>query len=209
MGQKVKIVIFLLIFIFAAGCNSPGEEDGDHLAYINANEDSEYENTIRDLNLGVLFDFNIELPYANETMVSLWVQGYLNGEEMDADDLASIRFGNFPEEEAEERLGFGLLNPDHQTFFLYTPSGTAGPHFPENNPVITTEDTFSTWEYAISEEPTGLSEGEATVLAAFRQTKGESMRSGYDYNSPGGLQEAINDYDVVLLLMIEVEREEF
>ncbi|UTR10463.1 hypothetical protein MM300_21770 [Evansella sp. LMS18] len=209
MRQKIKLVTFLLILIFAAGCNNPGEEEGDYLAYITASQDSEYENTIRDLNLGVLFDFNIELPYAEETMVTLWVQGYKNGEELEADELANIRFGNFPEEEVEGRLGFSLLNPDNQTFFLYTPGGTAGPHIPENNPVITDENTFSTWEYAIGDERLDLSEGEARVLAAFRQTKGESTRSGYDYNSPGGLREAINDDDVVLLLMIEVKREEF
>lgn len=64
--------------VFNVGCSSQNSNN-NKIAYISANPDSKYENTFKELHLGILFDFKLKLPKADKSWVDIWVEGYSNG----------------------------------------------------------------------------------------------------------------------------------
>src|SRR5699024_11873153 len=61
---------------------------------ISVSEESTYENTFIDLNLGVLFDFNLHLPHADHRWIKIWVEKYENGKK----DTEPLKIGRHTSE---------------------------------------------------------------------------------------------------------------
>lgn len=49
------------------------------IATIQVNSNSEHMETLEDLNLGVLFDFDFKLNEADKTWVNIWIEKYEDG----------------------------------------------------------------------------------------------------------------------------------
>lgn len=106
MKKYFNTSLSLLCFvIFISGCSSTSS----HLPTISFNEDSEYLKTFSDLNLGILFDFHMTLPNADQNWVNLWVERYDEGTKEDH-PIAQLSYGDSPNNLEEGRLGFGLNN---------------------------------------------------------------------------------------------------
>jgi hypothetical protein len=130
--RNYLIVCSILVTILGSGCSN----SDDKTATISVNSDSEYVNTCKDLNLGILFDFDFTLPNADKSWVNLWVERYNNGTK-ETQPLAQLSYGNSPNEVDEGSMGFGMINPDtdETMVFLYGPEVRTQPQIIERNPL--------------------------------------------------------------------------
>lgn len=195
----------MVTFLLIIGCsNEPKPHANEKIAYISVNENSQYEKTFKDLHLGVLYDYHLKLPQADKTWVTIWVEGYKNGEKMEPFHVEELSYGNYPDPIVEAPMGFGIINTDAEKplFFLYSSDASIPPHEVEN--VLNQEGVRgSLWDYAIGKEVVALESGETRVLGGYRQFK-ESFRP-YDYQDNDQITQMINEDMTVLLLKIKVE----
>ena len=191
--------------IFIAGCNDETKNSNKgKIAYVSTNVNSKYESTFIELNLGVLFDFNLKVPNADKSWVNIWVEGYSNGKAVEPFPLRQLSYGLSPKQVEEGHMGFGIINPnsDEPQLFLYSSGASMTPRGIENNFLI--KSGISSWDYAIGSKPVGLESGEEMVLAVFRQGKG-ALRAGYDYQELDSINKMINEDKTVLLLKMRVD----
>jgi hypothetical protein len=184
----------------SAGCSNNDKRDAPT---ISINQDSDYEQTFNDLNLGVLFDFDFYLPHADERWVNLWVERYQDGKK-DPEPLAELSYGNSPEEVDEGRLGFGMINPDSKDtmVFLYGPGISTQPiPIAENQ---SDPSTLRTSEFTIGKEEEALKLGKTIVLAVYRESGAESIRP-FDVKDEESVKRVIQEDKTVLLLKLKVE----
>jgi hypothetical protein len=184
----------------SAGCSNNDKRDAPT---ISINQDSDYEQTFNDLNLGVLFDFDFYLPHADERWVNLWVERYQDGKK-DSEPLAELSYGNSPEEVDEGRLGFGMINPDSKDtmVFLYGPGISTQPiPIAENQSDLS---TLRTSEFTIGKEEEALKLGKTIVLAVYRESGAESIRP-FDVKDEESVKRVIQEDKTVLLLKLKVE----
>ncbi|WP_099159250.1 hypothetical protein [Virgibacillus ndiopensis] len=198
----VIIISFLLSFI--NGCSSE-EEVG--VAYISIDEDSGYRSTFKELNLGKVYDFEFKLMQADKSWVTIWVEGYRNGEKIKPIHLTNLSYGLSPNKVDDGHLGFGIINPQNKNplFFLYAPGVNLQPHQIEND--ILDSKMAGTWNYAIGDEETKLELGKTRILGAYRQVE-KSYKSSYDFDDPDAVKQMIKEDKTVLLLKIKVEEKE-
>ena len=188
----------LSILIVSSGCAISDEEK----ITIEVNSESEYVDTFDDLNLGVLFDFNIKLPNADKSWVNLWVERYIDGE-LESEPLTQLSYGNSPNKVQEGHLGFGMINTsaeDDMLVFLYGPSVRTNP---ERIVKEAKSGVFSGTDYAIGNDKVELELGETKILGVYRETAG-SMRT-FDYQDDDSINQMIQQDDEVILLKIKVE----
>lgn len=190
--------VLSFFFIFVAGCSHSNEEQ----ATISANVDSAYTNTFKDLDLGILYDFNLKLPNADKSWVNLWVEKYQDGE-MEVEPITELSYGNSPNKVEEGHLGFGMINPDTKDplVFLYGPSVRSHPSIMKKEP---NTDVITSWDYAIGDEKVELELGETKTLAVYRESKGNSMRT-VELQDEDSVKKMIEEDGMVLLLKIKVE----
>lgn len=203
MGRdNLKRSIIFLFFIISTlilisiGCSNK------HEPTISAKLNSEYENTFKKLNLGVLFNFDFYLPSADKRWVNLWVERYINGKK-DSQPLTQLSYGNSPTDVDEGSLGFGMINPNSADtlVFLYGPGVSKQPKLIEKE---LRTNIISSWDYAIGKEKVELILGETKLLAAYRETGSNSIRT-IDLQDEESVNRMINQDDMVLLLKIKVE----
>jgi len=183
------LLIIVLPIFFNTGC-SRENISSNKAAYVAVNVDSEYEKTFKDLNLGILFDFNLRVPNADKSWVNIWVEGYSNGKPIEPFPLTQLYYGLSPNKEEEGQMGFGIINHNSKDpqIFLYSSGAKTNPESIGNNFFI--ESGVSSWDYAIGSEAIGLEYGEELVLAVYRQGK-ESLRTGYDYQDVKAINQMI------------------
>lgn len=202
LKKNYCIINFILFFILilSTGCTNTSVD----VATISVNSDSEYVNTFEDLSLGILFDFDFTLPNADKSWVNLWVERYIDGEK-ESQPLVELSCGNSPNEVAEGHLGFGMINPNSEDtlVFLYGPAVSIHPSIIESEPKT---DVFSAWDYAIGNEEVELDLGETTILAAYRETESDSIRT-VDLQDEDSVNEMIKQDNMVLLLKLKIEEE--
>lgn len=121
---RTMMVTLLSTLMLLSACS----KQADEVATISANPDSDYIKTFTDLNLGVLFDFNLRLPQADQRWVNLWVDRYVDGE-LDATPALELFFGHSPDSLVEGHVGMGLLKSaaDSPLLFLYSPGASISP----------------------------------------------------------------------------------
>lgn len=205
MLKRIRAISYLAIFLICLGCSEKAKSE-ENIAYISANKDSTYTKTFKDLNLGILYDFNFRLTEADTSWVTLWVEGYKNGEKTDPFRLIELSYGLNPDKLVEGKLGFGIINPrseENASFFLYSPNVYTDPQAIEN--ILNSEGVVGrTWSFAIGEEELDLEPEESKILGVYRET-GNSVRT-YDYQDINQITQMINEDKTVLLLKIKVER---
>ncbi|WP_085523717.1 hypothetical protein [Tuberibacillus sp. Marseille-P3662] len=195
-------IVFAFILIIGVGCSSKTSKD-DHIAYISSNTNSDYVNTFKDLNLGILYDFDIEQPHADKSWVTVWVEGYRNGEKMDPFHLTEFSYGLSPKQKQSGHLGFGIISPNKTpSLFIYAPPGMQSPHKIKNN--IAFSKGISMWDYAIGDGKEALDAGETEILGVYRQAK-KSLET-FDLQSEDAIKKIIKKDKMVLLLKIKVEK---
>jgi hypothetical protein len=174
------------------------------IAYISSYTNSEYEKTFKELNLGILFDFNLKLTKADKSWVNLWVEGYSEGKALEPFHLTELSYGLSPNKTEEGRTGFGIMGPnsDEPQIFLYS-TGIGQQPVVVNN--FFKKTAGSSWNYAIDSEAIGLELGEEKILAVYRQEDDNTMRAGYDYEDQASIDEMIKENKRVLILKIKVE----
>ncbi|MBB6217761.1 c-di-AMP phosphodiesterase-like protein [Anaerosolibacter carboniphilus] len=128
------LLIIAIILVLNTGC-SIKNSDNNKIAYISSNADSEYENTFKELQLGILFDFDLRLPNADKSWVDIWVEGYSNGKAVEPFPLTQLSYGLSPKKVEEGKMGFGIINPNSKEtqFFLYSSGVRTSPHSIDNN----------------------------------------------------------------------------
>ncbi|KMJ57452.1 hypothetical protein AB685_15650 [Bacillus sp. LL01] len=169
---------------------------------ISINENSEYETTFNELNLGVVMDFDFHLPDADKRWVNLWVERYKDGKK-DPESLTHLSYGSIPSDSEEGNLGFGMINPNAEDtmVFLYGPGVKVQPskidkEFKTN--------MISTWDYAIGKGKVKLELGKTKILAAYRESDSDTV-STVDFQDMESVERMIEQDDTVLLLKIKVE----
>lgn len=175
------------------------------IATIQVNSNSEHMETLEDLNLGVLFDFDFKLNEADKTWVNIWIEKYEDGKKVD-EPLEQLSYGLSINKVDEGNLLFGMINPDKEvrSIFLSAPNVSTGPKIIEN---LKSPDSFEAWDYAIGDEKLELKYGKTYLLAVYRQSKGSEVRTGYDYQNEQELQDLINEHNIVCLLKIKLEED--
>lgn len=204
MSRKKLVKLFLIIafvMLLTTGC-SRIIGNTDKMAYISSNTESDYKKTFEDLNLGVVFDFDLMLPAADKSWTEIWVEGYRDGELIEPGRLADLSFGISPNQVEKGNMGLGILNPnsDVMQFLLYSPGAVMKSEIREDN--IFTGSGGSTWDYAIGNSTVELDSGEEKVLAVYRQV--ENQLRTYDYQDSESLNKMIKEDQIVLLLKIKV-----
>lgn len=190
--------IFFIFLVIGTGCMNSSKDK----ATISVNSNSEYVQTFKDLNIGILFDFHFKLPNADKSWVTLWVERYRDGKK-ESEPLTQLSYGNSPNEVEEGRLGFGMINPNsaESSVFLYGPSVTIPPSMIEKKDKAK---TLSTWDYAIGDEEVELEIGESKILAVYRETESNSM-STVDLLDEESINRMIDEDNTVLLLKLKIE----
>lgn len=204
MGKRFLLVI-ITAMIFNVGCSRENSNSNSNkIAYISSNADSKYENTFKELGLGILFDFNLKLVKADKSWVDIWVEGYSNGEPVEPFPLTQLSYGLSPVEVEEGQMGFGIINPNSNEplYFLYSAGVRINPMSIQDNFLM--KGTVSSWDYAIGSETIGLEAGEEKILAVYRQGE-KALRAGYEYQDVDSINEMIKEDITVLLLKIKVE----
>ncbi len=196
------LLAMLIIIFITTGCSS--ESTSSNIAYISANAGSKYEDTFKELNLGVLFDFNLKLPRADKSWVKVWVEGCNEGKAVKPFPLKQLSYGLSPQKTEEGHMGFGIINPNSNEpqLFLYSSGASVSPEKIRNSLLV--KSGVSSWGYAIGREPVGIEPGEEKVLAIYRQGEG-SLRADYNYQDIKSINEMISEDIAVLLLKIKVE----
>ena len=204
--MKKTNFIFCAILVFTlivnSGCTRSTKLN-DTMATISPNQDSKYVKTFEDLHLGILYNFDFRLPEADQRWVTIWVDSYKDGKK-EPHPLATLSYGRSPNQLEEGELGFGIINPNSNDtlLFIYAPGITASPQKIESNnlPNVT-----SGWQYAIGDEKTELNLGETKILAAYRQSFKDSMKT-YGFLDEETVKQMVKEDDRVLLLKIKIEK---
>ncbi|WP_112180374.1 hypothetical protein [Paraliobacillus zengyii] len=190
--------ILSFILIVSTGCTNTS----DKVATISINADSEYVNTFEDLDLGIVFDFDFTLPNADNSWVDLWVERYIDGEK-ESQPLTKLSYGNSPNEVEDGHLGFGMINTKSEDtlVFLFGPDVRNHPSIIEKTPKT---DIFINWDYAIGNEEVELEIGKTKILAVYRETERNSIRT-VDLQDEDAVNEMIKQDNMVLLLKVKIE----
>lgn len=179
------------------------KDSKDSVATISIQPESERTNTLKQLNLGELFDFDFKVNRADETWVTVWLERYTNGKQQ-AEPMLELSYGNSPNKTETGNMGFGIIHTDDANrplAFLYAPNVATTPQSIEK---VRSEGTFNGWEYAIDEGKVELNIGETYLLGAYRESKGNSIRT-YDLQDEKQVKKMIQDDKTVLLLKVKIE----
>ncbi|GAA0339446.1 hypothetical protein GCM10008967_32210 [Bacillus carboniphilus] len=200
--KKYILFISLSVVMLITSCTK-NDNHNSVAPTISINQDSEYANTFKELNLGILFEFNFYLPNADKRWVNLWVERYKEGNK-DPRPLTELSYGSSPKEVTQGRLGFGMINPNlnDTSVFLFAPGVSSPPSLIEKelNPNI----KISTWDYAFGQDEVELELGETYILAAYRETERNSIKM-IDLQAKDSVDQMIKRDDMVLLLKIKVQ----
>lgn len=204
--EKIIIILALVIgLLFSISCETININENKTVAYISRNNESNYEKTFNELNLGKIFDYKYKLDNADKTWVRLWVEGYENGEKIDPNPLSSYNYYLNPNKNSEEgKLGFGIIDSSNKnsSIFFYSPSSTIHPidldfNFNENSNIYT-------WRNAINDETYKIKKGEEIILAVYREIKGNELVH-YDYQKSDSIKKIISEDSKVLLFKFKID----
>ena len=201
MFFPVFVLVLLILMNCLWGCTS---EKSTKIAYISANDNSHYQTTFSELNLGLVRDYQLMLPNADKSWVTIWVEGYRDGEKVGIAPLAELSYGLHPEKVSKGSMGIGIIRTGQKEYvFLYAPGVSMGP---TELDVSLMDSGISGWEYAINNEQIGVETGKTVLLGAYRH--GEQSIRTYDLQDEGSVEEMIKEDKTVLLLKIRVDEQE-
>lgn len=195
-------VIVSLLLLSGVGCVRDPDTERNEIAYVSVNTKSTYQKTFEELDLGLIFDYYLKLPRADESWVQLWVEGYSDGQQIEP-ELSILEYGQSVNQEEEGNIGVGIINPNNEErqVFLYGPNVSITPHT-INQDIFLTEG-ISSWDYAIDNKQVGLAPGEEKIIAVYRQSAGNM--NAYSYEDEESIDKMIQEDAVVILLKIRVD----
>lgn len=216
MGRKIKLFITMLAFsALVISCSPTQPEMGSGIiAEVKMKRDSAYTRTFEELSLGHLFNFDLTLPQADRSWVTIWVEGYRRGQPMltGQQPLAELSFGLYPGEREEGPMGFAMIDAKEEEtkrscLFLYAPSVRTG-----NVTVELLEGKANTVlatmrDYTIGNEPVRLQPGETRLLGMYRLIDSRVIPT-MDTTNEEDIRHAIDTDAAILLLKIKVDRKE-
>ncbi|MGE7673515.1 hypothetical protein ACQKMV_08060 [Lysinibacillus sp. NPDC094403] len=190
-------ILSTLFLLLLSGCT---DQKDTEIATISINTDSKYVSTFKDLNLGIVLDFNFKVNNADKNWVDLWVESYKDGQ-LDSNSLTTLSYGQSPNKVEKGNIGFGIINTNDESFaFLYGPSVKATPQKIDK---ILSGGSISGWDYAIGDETVKLELNETYLLGVYRESKGVSMRT-YDLQDENEVKKMIDDDHLVYLLKLKI-----
>jgi len=196
--RKIFIILPTLFLLFLSGCTN---QKNTEIATISSNTDSKYMSTFKDLNLGILYDFDFKLNDADKRWIDLWVESYKDGQ-LESKSLTSLSFGQSPNKVEEGNIGFGIIKTDDESFaFLYGPGVQVTP---QKIGKIQSVAGISGWDYAIGDKTVKLELNETYLLGVYRESKGNSMRT-YDLQDENEVKKMIDDDRLVYLLKVKID----
>lgn len=216
MGRTVKLFITMLAFsVLFLSCRSTQPEMGSGIiAEVKKEEDVAYTRTFEELRLGHLFNFDLTLPHADRSWVTLWVEGYRRGQPLltGQQPLAELSFGAFPGEREQGPMGFAMIDAKEgetkrSCLFLYAPSVRTGNITVELLEGQANTVTATMREYTIGDEPVRLQSGETRLLAIYRLIDSHLIPT-MDNTNEEEIRQALDTDAAILLLKIKVERKE-
>ncbi|WP_197257539.1 hypothetical protein [Paenibacillus dendritiformis] len=178
-------------------------------------EDFAYTRTFEELSLGDLFNFDLTLPQADRSWVTLWVEGYRRGQPMltGQQPLAELSFGIYPGEREQGPLGFAMIDAKEgetkrSYLLLYAPGVRSTANITIDLPESRADTVMATMlEYTLGDEPIRLQSGETQLLAMYRLIDSQII-STMDTTNEEEIRQAIESDAAILLLKIKVERKE-
>lgn len=196
VSLKNYLVVLVLIALLMTGCS---QIQGPT---ISANVDSDYVNTFRDLNLGVLFDFDFHSPHPDNNWVNIWVDRYSYGEK-DPEPMIQLTFGNGPLTIEKSRVVFGIVNQDSDNALLFLQSSGF------STQLIQFENLFHkdfprAWSYAIDGKKTKLHPEETNILAVVRQSSQTNFMEAIDLQDEAQIAKMLNEDSTVLVLNMKI-----
>lgn len=205
MSKPIKVILTaILIVLLAAACSTSAEDMEDTYAILRQQVDSGDDATFKRLNLGMLFDFELELPHADESWVYIWVERYSMGKK-EEQPIISLSYGLDPSKRSKGMMGFAVIkgNSGIDQLLLYSPTTSTGLIHVED---ITIDSGANMWGYT-SDKPIVLKSGEEKTLAFYRQVEATSIET-LDPADEKQLQRMIEQDNTVLLMKIKVEKKD-
>lgn len=200
--SKKPFIVITLLLITGVGCVRDTSIESNEIAYISVDTKSKHQKTFEELNLGIIFDYNLKLPRSDESWVKLWIEGYSEGEQIKP-ELSVLEYGQSLNQEEEGNIGVGIINPnnDERQVFLYGPSVSITPHTIDQDIFLT--EGISSWDYAMDKKQVVLAPGEEKILAVYRQSAGNM--NAYSYEDLKSIEKMIQEDAVVILLKIKID----
>lgn len=201
----ILLLIAILISTLAIGCRSEGEDVDENIAAsVSINSDSNYIGTFTELNLGSIFDFNLKLHKADRSIVTIWVEGYKDGNPMSEESIAELAYRFSPKDVEEGHMGLAIFNHNFNSQLLIYSANAKS----LTNPKSIEGYSFNEYgiiagDYAIGSEIVSLESGQEKLLAAYRQAD-YSLRT-IDYDNEDSIEKMIEEDEIVLLFKIMVE----
>lgn len=190
-------ILTIVLLSIVTGCSLTNEKPT-----ISINTDSSYVKTFEDLNLGILYNFKFRLPNADKSWVNIWVERYEDGVRS-PDPITQLSYGLSQNNIDEGDMGFGIIDhvKESPSVFLYAPSVKSHTETIEK---IHNPNPIKAGDYAF-EGNLELEYDQPYLLAVYRESKGNSIRSGYVYQDEQEVEELIDEHSLIYLLKIKVE----
>ncbi|UFU01086.1 hypothetical protein KO561_09175 [Radiobacillus kanasensis] len=201
---SVAVCLTLFIVIGFSSQILPANSS-DSLAIISAKPNSDYNQTFEELGMGVVYDFQMTLPQADETWVKIWVDAYQSGKEIQSNPVGVLSYGLSPNEYEEGHIGLALVEEEggNPLLVLYAPGVKTLPSQLSIPLDIVAGGNIT--DYAIGMEDIHLTEGETKLLAVHRTVKDSAHLM--DWNDATARQTMIQESETALLLKIKVAKE--
>lgn len=196
--MRTAFILFLMIVV-AGGCSNETPERKIGTIAIHSNSD--YEETLQSLNLGMVFDFHLNIPKSDRRWIHLWVESY---HDQNIDEPIHVTDLQFTHEHSDKaiRVGCALINPDlvHPSIVLYGAGATS--RFDQLEEFFEGATDWS-WDYAIPNQTVDLTVGKEMVLGLVR--KEGPYAGNVDYQDPEVIRELVQDHEGVLVLKMEIK----
>ena len=182
-----------------SGCSHSKE----NISTISINSDSDYVKTFEELNLGILYDFDLVLHEPEQTELKVWVDMYENGKFI-PEPITDLSYTFSSNEVKVGNLGVWIIeNESKPLMFIYVPNANT---IPQEIEPINIPGRLHAWDYAIGNKPIELALDETYLLGVYRQTDRDSIRSGYQLQNEEDVMNMIKEHSLVFLLKMQLKQ---
>ncbi|MFS0724068.1 hypothetical protein [Paenibacillus sp. 1P07SE] len=206
INLKLTLIgLTLLLIPLATSCSHSSNEISDAPAFITILQDSPHTGTFKDLHLGELLYYNLNLTEADKSWIEFYAESYEDGELADPPRMMELSTGLFLEPEHEGPFGWSVLFPNSDAAAMLMFLGDVfASNDADQSMFSLPEGGISTWNQAYAPGDTvPLHYGETLVLAAYRVN--ERSLHPYNLQDSAELERMIQEEKKVYLLKINLE----
>lgn len=202
--SMITLTITGMITILLLTSCAKTEGENHDIAILSPYKDRSHAESIKLAGLGHLLDYQIQLPRANESWIQVWIEGYVDGKQVQEDPIWGLSFGHSPLAKETGPLGVGFIPfEDSVLVYGYGLGARLSPtRLPDEYSVAIKNANLA---YAATEEDAiRLQAGESRIIGTYWQMKvGESLRSA-DFSNEEDVMAFTQEHSVVLLVKIQV-----